>query len=207
MYKLYYMSGSCALAVHVLLNELNVPYEIENVRGKNHEPEFLKINPLGQVPVLQLADGKLIHEGAAIIIRLLEKHPHALWPKNEKEHEAALEALMFCNASLHPAYGRGFFANRAITDEKIKEATFPAIVNSINKLWNEVERRLNEHEYLAGDKITVADILLTVIANWSGAFQGIKIGSKTKELLKKVIARPAFKKALEEEGVEYKAAL
>jgi glutathione S-transferase len=207
MYKLYYTPGSCSTAVHVILNELNVPYEIENLGGgKNRSPEYLKINPLGQVPALALDDGRIINEGAAILIHLLEKHHSPLLPTSGKERDQALEALMFCNATLHPAYGRGFFLNRNISDEKTKEAVLPHIVNNINQLWEEVESRLNKSEYLAGDKITVADILITVIANWSGAFPGIKIGEKAKELFRKIIARPAFKKAMAEEGVEYKAA-
>jgi glutathione S-transferase len=72
MYKLYYLPGSCSLAVHALLNELNVPYKIENISGgKNRSPEFLKINPLGQVPTLELEDGSFMREGAAILLHLL----------------------------------------------------------------------------------------------------------------------------------------
>ncbi len=201
------MTGSCSLAVHTLLNELNASYEIENVGGgKNRSPEYLQINSLGQVPTLKLEDGSFLHEGAAILLHLLETHKSPLLPTSGIERDRAIEALMFCNATLHPAYGRGFFAMRHITDEKIKEAIFPAIVNYINMLWKEVESRLNKTEYLAGDKITIADILVTVIANWSDRFSGIIIGEKTKELFRKIISRPAFKKALEAENVQYKAA-
>jgi glutathione S-transferase len=206
MYKLYYSSGACSLAVHALLNELNVSFSLENLSGgKSRSPEFLKINPLGQVPVLELEDGHILREGAAILIYLATKHRSPLLPESKKEYQAALEALMFCNATLHPAYGRGFFVNKVIDDQKVKEVMIPAIVKSINNLWQEVEHRLSETEFLAGHKLTLADILLTVIANWSNAFPGIKIGDKAKHLFKKVSSMPSFQKALLEENVEYKA--
>ena len=54
---------------------------------------------------------------------------------------------------------------------------------------------------------TVADILVTVIANWSPASKKpINFGPKTKALFTKIIARPAYAKALADEKVTYKVA-
>ena len=208
MYKLYYSPGACSMAIHVVLNECNQPVTLEKVdlRGAR-SPEFLKLNPRGQVPVL--ADGDLIiREGAAILIYLLEKHQSPLLPKSGKERAAALEWLMFCNATLHPAYARCFFLMRNAQDPA-KEQLMGVAIAMINKLWAEVEDRLGKTAYLAGDNITAADILMTVIANWAGHLpnpEGVKIGPRTKKLLQTVISRPAYKKALETEQVEYKAA-
>ncbi len=207
MYTLFYSPGACSMAVHVVLNEVGADCKLENIslsEGKNRSPEFLKINPRGQVPVLQ--DGnKTLREGAAILVYLAEKHNSPLLPKSGQERADAIEWLMFCNATLHPAYSRAFFLMRA-AKEPAKEELLTIVTNQINKLWEEVEERLNNNNYLAGNKITVADILLTVIANWSRNFPQIKIGAKTKDLLKKVIALPSYQKALEIEKVEYKAA-
>ncbi len=69
MYTLYGMTGSCSMAVHVILNELNVPFTVEDVRAPEGQPrpaEFMKLNPRGSVPVL-VVDGQPIREGGAII--------------------------------------------------------------------------------------------------------------------------------------------
>ena len=69
MYKLYYSPGACSLAVHVILNELAVPFEAVRKSTKDGSlktPEFLKINPRGQVPVLVAGDTP-VKEGAAMI--------------------------------------------------------------------------------------------------------------------------------------------
>ena len=209
MYTLYYSPGACSLAVHVALNECNAPFNLEKVdlsAGANRSAEFMKINPRGQIPVL-VDDGRVIREGAAMMIHILEKHQSPLLPKSGAERDSALEWLMFCNATLHPAYSRVFFLMKNPADQAAKDVLVDAAIANINKLWEEVEHRLSTTTYLAGGVITIADILLTVIANWSARMpKTVVLGPKTKALLRTIIARPAYKKAMETEGVEYKVA-
>jgi glutathione S-transferase len=209
MYKLYYSPGACSMAVHVALNECNQPVTLEKIDiQKPRSPEFLKINPRGQVPVLD-DDGLVIREGAAILIHVLEKNKSPLLPTAEKERAAALEWLMFCNATLHPAYSRCFFLMRNAQDAGAKEQLLGTAVAMLNKLWGEVEQNLGQRPWLAGQNITIADILMTVIANWNHYLpqpDAIKIGPNTKKLLQTVIARPSYKKALETEQIQYKSA-
>ena len=113
MYQLYYSPGACSMAVHVILNELNQPVELHKIslqEGDNRKPEFLRINPRGQVPVL-VDDGFVIREGAAQIIYLLEKHKSPLLPASGKERAAALEWLCYANASLHVASAAATYGN------------------------------------------------------------------------------------------------
>src|SRR5262245_43008137 len=108
MYKLYYSPGACSMAVHVVLNELAVPFELAKVSTKDgsmKSPEYLKMNPRGQVPVL-LIDGKPMKEGAAIITWLLDEHKSPMLPKSGMARAKALEWLMWCNASLHVGYSK-----------------------------------------------------------------------------------------------------
>lgn len=206
MYKLYFSAGACSMAIHVALNECGQAVTLEKVDLQApRSPEFLKINPRGQVPVLVDGD-EVLREGAAILIHILDKHQSPLLPKSGPARDAALEWLMFCNATLHPAYSRTFFLMRNAPDAA-KDQLFDVSVKMINKLWNEVEERLGKTTWLAGDQITAADILMTVIANWSPRMpKPVTLGPRTKKLLQTVIARPAYKKALETEQVEYKAA-
>lgn len=206
MYKLYYSPGACSMGIHVALNECNQPVTLEKVdlaNGKQRAPEFLVINPRGQIPVL--VDGDMvIREGAAILLHVLEKHHSPLLPKEGAARAEALEWLMFANATLHPAYARVFFLKRGgVTEGPLMDAA----AANINKLWEEVDARLATRAYICGDSMTVADILLTVIANWSGNVpRPIALGENTKRLLKEISARPSYQKALATEQVEYKAA-
>ena len=193
------------MAIHVALNECNVPFELKKIdlmSGEGRSPEFLKINPRGQVPVLE-ENGHVLREGAAILIYVLEKNKSPLLPASGPERDAAIEWLMFANATLHPAYARCFFLMR----NQGSEALMDVALASIHNLWKEVEQRLEQSPYVAGKSLTVADILLTVIANWSSHMpKPITLGPRCKKLFAEVIARPAYKKALEAEQVTYKAA-
>jgi glutathione S-transferase len=208
-YKLYYAPGACSLAVHALLNELKLPYTTQKIDTKApRTPEFLKINPRGAVPVLEI-DGKILREGAAIIITLLETNKSPLLPSEGFERAKALEWLSFANSTLHPAYGRGFGLGYLPVDDKTKDTILNTkIVPQIQKYWDEVETQVKkEGGYLAGKQPTAADFLVTVIANWTPMLFGdkIKFGPGTQNLLRSISARPSYQKALSDEGVQYKA--
>ena len=214
MYTLYGMTGSCSMAVHTILNELNQPVKYIDVRVPAGEPrpaEFLKVNPRGNVPVV--LDGEnVIREGGAIISYLLDKHNSPMLPKSGPERAKALEWLMFANATMHPAYSRLFFIMANIQDPKGKEEALTAAFAAVNRLWAEVDTHLAHSTYMCGNDVTAADILLSVIANWGQAdksgpiAQNVKLGDNVKRMLKAVSARPAFQKSLAAESVEYKAA-
>src|ERR1051325_7676291 len=71
--KLYYATGTCSFASHIVAREADIPLELEKVdifktphmtaSGQN----FNQINPKGYVPALLLGDGSLLTEGAAIV--------------------------------------------------------------------------------------------------------------------------------------------
>lgn len=209
MYQLYYHPGACSMAVHVVLNELNLPFERKLINleaGDGQTPEFLKLNPRGQVPVL-VADGQVIREGGAIIVHMLDEFKSILLPRSGKARATALEWLMFANATMHPAYSRTSFILKNTTDAAAREQLFKVSLEKINALWAEVNTQLEKNRYICGKDVSAADIALTVIANWGSYYpQQPTIGSNVKRMLREIIARPSYTKALKLEQVEYKAA-
>lgn len=207
-YKLYYSAGACSMAVHVILNEINQPFELINANQpgtKTRSAEFLKVNPSGAVPVMEI-DGTVVKEGGALITYLCDTHKSPLLPQEGLARAKALEALMFCNATLHPNYSRAFGATKQ-SDPAIKEQLLKAACEGINKLWAETDAKLAKQKYLAGDQITAGDILMTVIAGWSPAFgNAIQIPSNVQRVIDEVHARPAFQKAKQAESAPAKAA-
>ncbi len=201
MYTLYYKPGACSMAVHVVLNELNVPFKTVK-QTELKDPEFLKLNPRGQIPLL-LVDGEPVKEGAAIIAWLIDEHGSSLLPKSGIARAKALEWLMWGNASLHPACSKIFGLAKMTLDEKTKADLSKSYTAQVQSLWDEAEARLAKTKYLAGDSVTAADILVTVIANWG---LPVTLGPNVKRLIKEISQRPAYQKALKTEDVEYKAA-
>ena len=67
--KLYYMPGACSIGIHVLLEEICKPYDLQKIDGAKQEqygPEFVKLNPKSKVPTLQRDDGSVLTEFPAI---------------------------------------------------------------------------------------------------------------------------------------------
>lgn len=194
------------MAVHAVLNELNQPVKLVlGMENGKKMPELLKVNPRGQVPVLE-DEGIIIREGAAMIIYLCDKHKQLI-PASGKERAKALEWLMFGNATLHPAYSKVFGLLKGSLPEETKNLLMKSYIEAINKLWVEVDEVVAKQKYITGDNITAADFLLAVIANWlQTAKVGIQLGSNVQRYVKDVSSLPSFQKALKAESVEYKAA-
>jgi glutathione S-transferase len=208
MMKLYYASGACSFAVHTMLIESGAKFEVHKIdlqKGEGRTPEFLKLNSRGQIPVL--VDGDLvIREGAAILNYLAEKFNSPLMPKSGATRVAAMEWMMFANATLHPAYSRCYFMNRQDIDAAAKAKVMDACCASVQALWDDVEAQLNKGtKYIAGNEVTIGDTMLCVMANW-GIATPPQFGPKTKALIAEVSHRPSYQAALAAEGVDYKAA-
>jgi glutathione S-transferase len=204
-YELYTKAGSCSMAIHAVMNELGLDPQIHIMEAGNgpnglKSPEYLKLNPRGNVPYI-IEDGKGMGEGGAILTYLCDKNGKLL-PKDGYARAKALQWLMFANSTLHPAYGRTFWINSNLPEEQ-REAALKAARSQIQDLWDYVENQLSG-TYCCGNEPTAADFLITTIANWNPA--AYKFGPKTKALFQSISARPSYQKALAAEKVEYKAA-
>src|SRR5215217_7329989 len=77
--QLHYYPSTAAMIPHIVLEELDVPFErvlIDRSQNRHKEPAYLKLNPNGLIPVL--IDGELVlYETAAIVLHLCDMHPQA----------------------------------------------------------------------------------------------------------------------------------
>ena len=205
MYTLYYKKGACSLAINALLRELGQDFELIDYKTVDNYKE--KINSAGQVPVLD-DNGLIITEGAAIALYLLNKHESDMLPKDLKERANALQWLMFANATVHPSYGKLFFSAMKLQSDAAKKEAMEAAVEGLNANWKIVNERLQNKNFVCGDKPTMADFFLAVYANWNTNFEnaGIELGKNTMRMIKELSKRDAFTQALDSEHVDYKIA-
>ena len=93
--KLYYMPGACSIGIHVLLEEIGKPYDLQKIDGAKQEqygPDFVKLNPKSKVPTLQKDDGSVLTEFPAIATWLARKNPEkGLLPPDADGEAKALE--------------------------------------------------------------------------------------------------------------------
>ena len=196
MYTLYYLPGACSLATQVVLHELDQEVVIIDKQQVN---DFAEINPVGTVPVL-VDNNNTYREGAAIILYLLNKHGGSLLPAAGEARDKAIQDIMFANATMHPAYSRLFFIAQNINHEQAKQEAFQAAATAINSLWRVVEQQLQNQQFLGGNQLSAADILLAVYSRWGESFPiDIRPGHNARKMLDAVIAMPSFQRSLKAE--------
>ena len=144
------------------LEELELPYETHFVNlGKNQQKEesYLAINPNGRIPAIvdRDLDGLAIFESGAIMIHLAEKTGRLL-PTDPASRARVLQWLMFQIGGVGPMMGQANVFFRYFP-EKIP-AAIDRYQNESRRLFEVLERRLSESEWLADD-FSIADI-----ANW-----------------------------------------
>ena len=189
--KLYFKPGACSLSPNIVFREAGLPIEL--VRADTKSPEFLKLNPKGYVPTLELDDGQALTEGVAIVQYLADQKPDAkLAPKNGTfERYRLQEWLNYISTELHKGYaGMG----KKPPEEK------QALIESIGKKFAWVASRLQKNEFLMGERFTVADAYLFTVLTWSPA-RGVDLTQwpALKAYFDKISARPSVQAALQAE--------
>ena len=158
--------------VSILLEELEMPYEVTSVRldklEQKHE-DYLAINPNGRIPTIVDRDNDdfAVFESGAILIYLAEKAGRLL-PSDVKGRSTAVQWLMFQMGGVGPMQGQANVFFR-YAPEKIPFA-IERYHREVKRLYEVLDRRLADVEYLAGD-YSIADIATwpwVLIHGWSG---------------------------------------
>lgn len=199
--KLYYAAHTCALAPHIALIEQGLPYELVKVDNKAKKTadgrDYLKINPKGYVPALELSNGEILTEGPVISQYLGDLKPETGFvPKNGTLPRVRLqEWLHYLGTEVHGGFGPLF--NPAIPDD-VKAASKDKLLKRISF----IEPVLEKQEYLLGTSFTPADAYLFTMMRWLKIFKiDYNQWPGIAKFMERVAARPAVKKAIElEEG-------
>ena len=168
MVKLFYAPGTCALAPHITLQWIGEPYELEKVKPSS--PEYLKINPLGQVPAMIDGDSGVMNQADAILKYLAHKYPEAKLGDDGTLHDAyELDRwLAFFTGDVHPAFYPFFKAQRYWTDDS--ESALGTIKTASYKLIDKMFTYLNNHlegkEHVALNRRTIADPYAFAMIRW-----------------------------------------
>lgn len=164
--KLYYAPGTCSLSPHIVLRELDLPFDLIRVdnRAKRTEDgrDFLAINPKGYVAALEIDGGQVLTEGPAISQYLADLRPEAglAPPAGSWARSQLHEWLNFISAEIHGGFGPLF-------NRDLPEAARAWWQTRLEKRLDYVATALRERQALVQDRYGLADIYLYAVLLWA----------------------------------------
>lgn len=192
--KLYSAPGTCATAMHIALEWIGDPYEVEHLDFKGMKSaEYLKINSSGVVPTL--VDGDLaLPEGMAILLYLVDQNPAAnIGPAAGTAERIELHKwLVYISGTLHPYFWPHFMPMRFTTDTNGYDSVKAASHILVDKALTLIDQHLEGRDWMVGDTKSVADAFLYPMASWAYAFDKPTTAYKNIDrLIRKLAADPA----------------
>ncbi|MGA7431331.1 MAG: glutathione S-transferase N-terminal domain-containing protein [Xanthobacteraceae bacterium] len=175
MLTLYYAPGACSMASHIALEESGEKYEprkVDLAGGEQRTEAYLKMNPLGRVPVLGLEDGTPLTENTAILPYLGKRFD--LWPKDALGDAKALSLIGYFASSVHPAHAHVGRPERYTADTSAFPGIKEAGLKTFQTYLKQIDGMLAGREWFS-DKYSVLDPYGFVFYTW-GARRDLPMG-------------------------------
>ena len=199
--KLYCGVGPNSYRVRIFMAEKGVDLprvEVDLFKGEHKAPEFLKLNSLGQIPVLTLDDGTVITESVAICRYLEELNPepplfgrHPVGRAKVEMWNRRVELQVMGTIGDYTFHTNDFFKDRV--------PQFPAFGEAqklnVPRKWEWLDREMADgRPFIAGEEFSIADITAGVAA-WLGEFFEIErpaLLPNVSRWLERVRSRPSW---------------
>jgi glutathione S-transferase len=200
---LYYAPGACSMASHIVLEETGEKYEprkVDLAGGEQRTEAYLKMNPLGRVPMLGLDDGSSLTENTAILPYLGKRF--GLWPNDAVAEAKALSLIGYFASSVHPAHAHVGRPERYTADTSAFPGIKEAGLKTFQTYLKQIDGMLAGREWFA-DKYSVLDPYGLVFYSW-----GVRRELPMAELKNytahkdRMLKRDAVKRVVENEKVK-----
>lgn len=205
--KLFFAPGACSFVPHAMLELAGVEFEPSMVklhRGEQRSPEYLALNPRGQVPVLVDGD-EVITQIVAILLYLDEKLPLAgILPPAGLERARALQVLTWMNNTVHPTFTHVFMPQKFTDDEAAQKAIRDFGAARYRELLGEIEAlAAKAAPWMVGARPGALDAYALTLLRWGG-YAGINPVDfpATWELVQRFAELPGVARAIEREKLQ-----
>ncbi len=164
MIDLYAAGTSNGMRARIALEECGLPYKlnfIDLAKGENRTPQFLAMNPNGQIPVIVDHDGPggkplTLSQSSAILLYCAEKSGKFL-PADPAARPAVLQALMSASTDITPVFGALTAMANAKPPHEPSVQAFKDRLRALFKVWDD---QLGQRRYAGGGELSVADLSL-----------------------------------------------
>jgi len=166
MIHLYFWATPNAYKVSIMLEELNMPYQVIPIhigKGDQFTESFLKISPNNKIPAIVDDEGPAgnpysVFESGAILMYLANKAKSNLLPTDPEKYYSVLQWLMFQMGSMGPMLGQAHHF-RKYAPEQLPYA-IDRYTNEATRLYGVMDKRLEQTQYLGGEEYSIADIAI-----------------------------------------------
>jgi glutathione S-transferase len=199
--KLYdYKAGPNPRRVRIYLAEKGVEIPLVNVdimKREQKSPEFLKKNPIGSIPVLELDDGTCISESVAICRYIEEIHPEPpLFGRTPKEKAIVEMWLRRVELNFMMPVGMVWIHGHPLTAKLIKQIPEAAEQNRkrVHMGYKLLDDQLSQTTFIAGDEYSVVDAVALGSLDFANGLVGVPYGDDLPNLKRwhdAVSARPS----------------
>jgi glutathione S-transferase len=170
MIKLFYASGTCALASRIALEDAGASYELVKVdfsKQEQRSPEYLKINPKGRVPALSMERG-ILTETPAILAYIAQSFPDAgLAPLDDPFAFAELQSFnSYLCSTVHVAHAHGRRGARWADDAEAIAEMKRKVPETMAACMQMIEEGMLKGPWVLGETYTIADPYLFTISRW-----------------------------------------
>ena len=205
--KLFYAPGACSFVPHSLLELAGAEFEpalVKLHKGEQRSPEYLALNPRGQVPLL-VDGGESISQIVAIVLHIDARFPQAgVLPASGMARTRALSTLMWMNNTVHPTFTHVFMPQKFTDDAGAQALVKQHAVGVYRALLAELEAMAAQAgSWLTGDQPGALDAYALTLLRWGG-FAGIdpETCPATWTLAQRFAALPAVARVVEREKLQ-----
>lgn len=205
MMKFFYAPGSCALAVHIALEEAGAAFEpikVDFAAGEQRQPAYLALNPKGRVPLL-VTDRGALTEAFGILLYIAQTHPAAkLAPLDDPFALAQVQAFNgYLASTVHVAHAHGRRGTRWADDPAAVAEMKRKMPEVMTDCFGLIEREMFKGPWVMGTDYTICDPYLYTIATWlEGDTVDPRQFPKVFDHRNRMADRPAVKRALAREA-------
>ena len=187
------------------LEEAGLPYRTRLLeQGDQDKPDYRALQPFGQVPVLE-EDGFVLFESGAIVLYIGERS-ETLLPKEPGARTRAVQWLIAALNSIEPFVMNVALIDLFYADQEWAKLRRPGAVEFVRKRLSALSRSLGEKRYLDGDRFTAGDLMMATVLRILKHTDIVTGDERLAAYVERCTARPAFKRALDAQLGDFRAA-
>lgn len=214
MITLYYAPGACSFVPHVALEIIRMAtgedYEAKVIKlhkGEQRTPEYLAINPAGQVPTLVVEDQPLT-QIVAIGDYLDRRFPDArLMPSEPWARAQAMSTLCWFNNTVHPTFTHVFMPQKFASDAAVQAVIREHATAQYRELLERIQTMAaSARPFWLGERVSMLDAYALTLLRW-GSLAGIEPSSLPayRDYVARVAEAPAVAAVIAREGIKLEA--